>query len=356
MRIRLRARRAHRARCGREARVDAGATEAAQFRIVVVSDDLRSERLRMFQPFGAGMADHAFGANVRNDVFPLPGRAGAHHLVELLRQFRRWQFGVAPLVHADRLDEGLELLVVRHVHEPAPVLARQLPAPVEFGFGHGFAVDQQAACADHAESRIEQRNLHALAEAGTRPRIERHGDGDRAQEGRVGRAVGNDGIDGPAFGRMTGAIGAGGRAHHALPCLDLSTRIVRAETRQRAKNEARIEVRHGRGPESEAVYHPGTEVLDHHVGTRDQLPRRFPVCVRFEIERYAPLVAVPGGIGRRIPAWPARRVDAYDVRTLVAQQHSRHGPCDVLAEIDDANAFENTWHVTSFPIRVMRYG
>ena len=37
----------------------------------------------------------------------------------------------------------------------------------------------------------------------------------------------------------------------------------------------------------------------------------------------------------------------YDVRPLIAQQHGRHGAYDVLAEINDANAFQNAWHVPS---------
>ena len=53
------------------------------------------------------------------------------------------------------------------------------------------------------------------------------------------------------------------------------------------------------------------------------------------------------GVFQRGPPGGSTRID---VRTVVAQQHGRHGAGDVLAEIDDAYAFQNAWHGTLSPL------
>ena len=140
---------------------------------------------------------------------------------------------------------------------------------------------------------------------------------------------------------MACAIGARRSADHALPRLDLRARIIRTKARQRAVNQTRIRFCHGHGAQTQALHHARTEVLDHHVGAGDKLLRRLAIRIVFEIQHNAALVTVPRGIGRRIPARPARWINTYHIRTMVTQQHRRHGACDVLSKIDNAYAFQN---------------
>src|SRR5512132_113816 len=98
---------------------------------------------------------------------------------------------------------------------------------------------------------------------------------------------------------MSRAIRASRRADHAFPCRHVRARIVRAKARQRAVDESGVRGRHLYGTETEAVHHAWTEVLDHDIGHRDELPCRFAVGLVFEIENDAALVPVP----RRITRW-----------------------------------------------------
>src|SRR5262249_41017796 len=89
------------------------------------------------------------------------------------------------------------------------------------------------------------------------------------------------------------------------------------------------------------------EILDQHVGCRDQLRRDRQFIGLLEMQRDAALTAVPGGVGRCIPQRSARRINADDIGPLISQQHGSERSCDVLAKIDDPNAVEYPGH--TFP-------
>src|SRR5206468_3968625 len=75
-----------------------------------------------------------------------------------------------------------------------------------------------------------------------------------------------------------------------------------------------------------------------------------------EVEHDAALVAMPGGVRRRVRSWTAGGIDADHVCALVREQHGRQRPRDVLPEVDHPDAVEYAGHASPPPVAVIVYG
>ena len=91
-------------------------------------------------------------------------------------------------------------------------------------------------------------------------------------------------------------------------------------------------------PMPKSLRHTGPEILDHHVRVGNQFLSRRLASVGFQVQGHRPLAAVPGGERRRgSRRVAARSLHLDDVRALIGEQHSQHGPGDVLPELYDVD-------------------
>ncbi|EJT85787.1 hypothetical protein PPS11_03795 [Pseudomonas putida S11] len=82
------------------------------------------------------------------------------------------------------------------------------------------------------------------------------------------------------------------------------------------------------------------EIFNHDIGTGDEFASLMQPLWRFQIQPHAQFVAIKRGICRAIPERPSLRVDMYDSRSQISEDHRYCGACDVLSEIDDINALQ----------------
>src|SRR5262249_53574070 len=155
--------------------------------------------------------------------------------------------------------------------------------------------------------------------------------------------------------------------HHAHEAgVGLSDRVVRrlvavwavlSETRDGAVHQARIERIQSVVVDAEALHHPGTVVLQHHVDLARGAAEQLLSLELAQIEREAQLVAIEGAelmtvAVRFLPgdAKLAERIadpgtlDLDHLRAQVGEQQARIRARDELAELEDLDAFERTRH------------
>ena len=118
-------------------------------------------------------------------------------------------------------------------------------------------------------------------------------------------------------------------------------------------DDAWIERAHRLEAQADALHHPGAEVLDHHVGARDQLPHLVQIPRTLQVRGVRPLVAVDGVEQRAVAVdlevrdveLPAqlpldRALDLDHGGPQVGQPQRCARPGQELAEIEDQQAFE----------------
>jgi hypothetical protein len=121
-----------------------------------------------------------------------------------------------------------------------------------------------------------------------------------------------------------------------------------AEAADRDVDDAGGDRTHRRFAETEPLDHPGPEILDEDVGAFAQPEQRAAPGRGLEVHRDRALVAVVVEERCREPVAPLRRgagritplerLDLDHVGTLVAEDHRRQRPGDVLRQVDDAIA------------------
>src|SRR4029079_11534569 len=129
-----------------------------------------------------------------------------------------------------------------------------------------------------------------------------------------------------------------------------------AEPGDRAVDDAGMRRRERVIPEPEALHRAGSEVLDDHVGARDERVEDSPRARVLQIERDALLVAVDAeeigafaanewrAPGAGIVA-PPRLLDLDHPRPEIGQLHRAVGPGEDSREVEDRQAVEGS-HVT----------
>src|SRR5918996_5755748 len=70
----------------RQTDVDARTAHASEERVFEIDNDLCVDAAGVFEPFGAGAADGALGADLLTVAFPLPRRAGAEDAADPLEE------------------------------------------------------------------------------------------------------------------------------------------------------------------------------------------------------------------------------------------------------------------------------
>src|SRR4051794_40384504 len=192
-------------------------------------------------------------------------------------------------------DEVLELLV--RVLLERPVLQALLVAEL-----HAAQVQDAAA----------HRDLDALAAAGVRALVERRAD--RAEQvDRVARVADlRAGRDRRAVLEPGGAHRAAGRLGDVLVRLGVLERA-RAEALQRRVDQARVELVQVLPREPEPVHDARPEVLDHDVGSVDELAEDLLALVGLHVEGEAPLVAVEHREVQRVHVRQIAELAAGDV-------------------------------------------
>ena len=137
-------------------------------------------------------------------------------------------------------------------------------------------------------------------------------------------------------------MGPGGCADDGLPATIVAVRAVLAEAGQGAVDES------GVGPGglvayAEPIGDAGAEVFDEDIGPTDEFLGVVEPVRALQVELHGTLAAVPGGKG----GLGAGRVaagafDLDDVGALLGKEHAKQRARNVLAELDDANAAEDS--------------
>lgn len=247
---------------------------------------------------------------------------------------------VDPSRGSELLDEarvgGVELY-------PAAVFALVLAHPAGARSAGGRRrVELLADNAHGGEGGVEERHLNSLAHAIALTRNQGARDAGSTEECGIGRRDRNRGIDGSGIGSAfeTGAVSTARRGNDALPCRQISARIIAGEAGERAVDEARVRHHRSMGAEAKALHDTGPEVFDDHVRGGDELACEVEVSGDRQVECDSTFATVPGLVGWRVPGGTSRWVDADDVGALVREEHRAERARDVLAEIDDAKRFD----------------
>src|SRR6185437_3780532 len=127
----------------------------------------------------------------------------------------------------------------------------------------------------------------------------------------------------------------------------LRVRPVPPHARDRAIDQARIELREPRIADAELVGDTGTEILDEHIGVGDELLDDGTALRVAQIEGEAALAAIEGAIHRRVAAAlipAAKRIatfrvfDLDDLGAEIGEELSGIGPGDETRRLDHAIA------------------
>src|SRR5438046_7446511 len=224
---------------------------------------------------------------------------------------------------------------VRGAERPGHGAAEQIPLGVVVQERHGG---------------LEERAVHALAEARPLPVEQRVHDPERAEDARRqieerdaaadGRAVGlardrHDAAEGLHERLVAGAVGAGSRA---------------PEGRDRAVDEPRVDGRERLVAQTERLHRPRPEVLDQDVAPAHESRQHLGALRRLEVERDRAPVAVDDEVRRRLALLVGRpgarlvaraRVLHFDaVGAQVREQHAAEGAGQDARAIDDTDAVE----------------
>ena len=224
----------------------------------------------------------------------------------------------------------------------------ELLRPLAVGEVVGGLVDAQR------HRGLEQRGFDPLALAGLLPRLQgrQHADGEVEAGADVGDGERN------AIGRAVLGAGhrhqAGHRLDHEIEAAAAGIGSGLAEARDRAQHQPGIARVQGIPTQAQPLHHAGTEILQHDVGTVDQLPEDFQIGRILEIEPDAALVAVPQHEGRALALDEGRRAahgialrafDLDDVGAEVAELHAAERARQVRRQVENHQAVERACHV-----------
>jgi len=205
------------------------------------------------------------------------------------------------------------------------------------------------AHAAQVHDRVLHRHLDLLTLAGRVALHERGQDPDHAVHARPRIADGR-----PDVGRR--ALGEAGHAHRpahrlgdGLVALVVAVRAVGAEALDARVHQARVELLERGIAEAETIDHARTEVLEQHVGRREQPAKHVLAARVLEIDREAAFVAVEReveqavGVGAILVRGPGR----VALARFLDLDHVRSQPCEhltarraglIVRDVDDANA------------------
>ena len=326
------------------------------------------------QPLGPGLLPvvdvvdgaHLPGRDARGDeqVEPVLGGCGGEDALDLGDQAPAGSDSLAVgavalvvRVEPDRPGEGVPQPLRRHAHLDRGRRGREQAVRrdrrvVRAGEARHLARDGPAGALegvqpDHAR---QQRGADHPASPGAVPLVQRR---DHAvREVQAGDQVGDGNAD------LGGHLGAGDAHQTALALGDLvvagavALRPVVPEAGDPADDQGRVERVEALLGEAEAVQHPDPEVLQHHVGARQEPGQRADVARRLEVQDDGLLVAVGRHEVRRVP-WVVRTVararprwspgpgvvavgalDLDHPRAQVAQHHRRLRPGQGTGQVD----------------------
>ena len=146
--------------------------------------------------------------------------------------------------------------------------------------------------AEQRHHRVEHRDVHLLAATSAFTREQRRGHALRGEHPRHDVGNGHAEAVGRTVGRARDAHKAAFRLHHRVVAGFVAARPRVAEARNRAVDQPRIAFGDRGVVEAELVERAGTEVLDHHVGLREQLLEQRTAVGVLEVESDALLVPV----------------------------------------------------------------
>ena len=211
----------------------------------------------------------------------------------------------------------------------------------------------------HREVGVEQRDVHVPAHSG---RL------DGAQGGQYGEGGEQPGgvVDDRHAELRGHATGLAGQAHRACEGLDqvvvgreVAARTASSVARDRARDDARVDLLQRLEVDPEPLGHSRTEVVHDDVRGLGEAEERPVAPVVLEVERDASLVAVQRVEVRALAAdaatghaprevWPLGRLDLDDVRAEVAQEQRAVGAGQHVREVEhpEAGEREQPRHVT----------
>ena len=210
----------------------------------------------------------------------------------------------------------------------------------------------------HASHRLEhcreQRDLDVIPQAGALTRNERRDNAVDRDHSAVGRSQWQ-------CRKARTAREAGRHLHRArlvvprrrpddaLPRSDAAACVVGSKAGQRAPD--------GVLGTFESKSEPGwrSKAIDHDVGTINQLLGHSVVRIGPQIERDSAFSPLQDGVRVAVPQRAIRWIDPRHLRAMVGQDHRREWAGDVLPEIDDANALQDSRR-RGLPRQVGRHG
>ena len=287
----------------------------------------------------------------------------------LAAQVRGGEAGILqPVLTAHESRQGFELRLLYHAQRHLPAIRGDEDA------GGGLAAVTHIAGAREAASRDEIRH-HGRRHEGD-GRVE-HGDVDEfaragafaAQESGEdgeGRGLAGERVDhGKTHAHGVVTLLAAERHHSAGGLHDVvdgrpvPSWTVLAVTRHRAIDHPRLQGAHALVIETQARHHTRAEILEHHVGLRDEASHRLDRRWMLEIEHQRLLARVHGDEGGSHAVVAAvgsvvahgithaRRLDLDDFRAQQSQQVRCVGAGHDMAEVDHPNPFQGSAHSPS---------
>ncbi len=268
------------------------------------------------------------------------------------------------MIEAHHLAEALELAIIAHREDEKAVLHRQhfVGRDIHMGIAHlnrRIAGNQivEVLVAEYGNLRVEQRHVDMLALAG----CFRMAQGGLYRDHRI--QPGEDVGDRDAH-LLRLAAGLAGDRHQAADALDdeivagsWRIRPVLPETGDRAIDKARVDRLEAVIVEPVFLQSADLEILDQHIGRRDQLAHRLRALRRGEIHGDRALAAIGGMVigGRQVLAVMAHDegrtpfagvvtavgvLDLDDVRAEIGEHLPAPGPGEDAGKFNHAYALE----------------